>query len=71
MGNLKEHVEEYKEDPIKFRFEFKINYKGEIFKFKRVTTLKGLQRSLNSVTTEMKQKIARKEICLAYDLGEL
>ena len=72
MSNLKTHVLEYnsiKETPLKFKLE--INYKGEIFTFKKISTPKNLPIILKKIATELKQNIARKDILREYELDNI
>ena len=71
MGSLKEHVVEYKEKPTKFKFQLKINYKGEIFTFKKITTMDSISEVMKNIEIELRHKIARKDIVKKYDLDNV
>lgn len=71
MGSLKEHVIEYEEEPTKFKFQLKINYKGEIFTFKKITTMNGISEVMRNIETKLRHKIARKDIVKKYDMDNV
>lgn len=71
MASLKEHVAEYEEKPTKFRLQLKINYKNEIFIFKKITTMNNISKVMKNIKIELRHKIARKNICDDYDLSNI